>query len=194
MIDLEGAILTGGQSRRMGRDKSTLVLGEMTMVERVAAAMTPITSRVRLVGGFAGGTGSWTVQPDLRPGLGPLSGIHAALTTAAAPAVIVVACDLPLVTTRLLCALIEQLSSGIDAVVPRLAGRAIPVCAVYRTSCVAAVNECLDRGELKAHRFVDALKTHFVEDEALARLDPEGLGLSNINTPSDLADAAAKLR
>jgi hypothetical protein len=40
---------------------------------------------------------------------------------------------------------------------------------------------------------VDGLETRFVENEDLARLDPHGLGLRNINTPDELREAEAIL-
>lgn len=193
MTDIEGVILVGGQSRRMGRDKSTLVLAGTTMLERIGSAMAPLVERIRLVGGQIHANPAFPVQPDLRPNQGPLSGIHAALATANASCVVVVACDLPFVTTRLLSGLAELMSSTIDAVVPRVAGRAVPVCAVYRTRCLSELEASLDRGELEAHRLLDGLETRFVENEALARLDPRGLGLRNINTPDDLRNAEAIL-
>lgn len=179
MLEIEGAILAGGESRRMGRDKSALVLGDVSMLERVARAMRPLVERLRVVGGEAAGLDP---QPDLRAGLGPLSGIHAALATAERDAVLVVACDLPFVTTGLLTKICERLGDS-DASVPRVRGRAIPVCALYRTACLERVEASLDRRELKAQRFVESLRTTYLD------VDPEAISLKNVNTPEDLEHA-----
>ena len=189
MTALDGAILAGGRSERMGRDKFELSLGGRPIVKRIGDAMAPLVERVRVVGvdrplsGFA-------AQPDILPGKGPLSGIHAALATAIAPAVIVVACDLPFVTTRFLRGLVDRLDDGVDAVVPRVSGQLVPVCAVYRASCVAPLEARLDDDELAAHRFVEALSARYVENAALAELDPNALCLKNLNTPEDYAEAS----
>ena len=50
MFDVEGFILVGGQSSRMGSDKSQLSFGKQTAVERIGAALGPLTATVRLVG------------------------------------------------------------------------------------------------------------------------------------------------
>lgn len=189
MIELEGAILAGGKSERMGRDKSTLSLGGRPVVRRIGDAMSTLVTRVRVIG-VARPLSGYAAQPDLRGGKGPLSGIHAALATAIAPAVIVVACDLPFVTTRFLRGLAERLEDGVDAVVPRASGRPVPVCAVYRTSCLATLEARLDGNELTAHRFVEALSARYVDDATLAELDPEGRCLKNVNTPRDYAEAS----
>ena len=50
MFDVQGFILVGGASRRMGQDKAQLRLGPETMLERIAAQLSPVTSSVTLVG------------------------------------------------------------------------------------------------------------------------------------------------
>ena len=188
-VHIEGAILAGGRSSRMGRDKSALVLGGVSVLERIGSSMAPLVTRIRVIGNRVTESAGYVVQPDLRPGLGPLSGIHAALATTESSSVLVVACDLPFVTTELLAGLIELLEDGTEAVVPRVSGRAVPVCALYRRACLERLHARLDRGELKAHQFVASLATTYVDDDMLERLDPRGICLKNINTPEDLERA-----
>jgi molybdenum cofactor guanylyltransferase len=191
MSTIEGVILAGGQSRRMGRDKAAIVLGGVPVLERIATAMSPLVERIRVIGDRVTDARGLEVQPDLEPGLGPLSGIHAALATATAGAVLVVGCDLPFVTASFLSGLCERLDDGADAVVPRVSGRAVPVCAVYRTDCLDRLESSLARRELKAASFVTSLATRYVDDEELARLDPHAVCLVNVNTPEDLERAQA---
>ena len=198
MIQLEGAILVGGRSRRMGRDKSCLVVGGRPMLERIVDAVSPVVGRLRLVGSSQTDrekittaiATSYEQQPDLAPGLGPLAGIHAALATSKAPAVLVVACDLPFVTERFLRGLCAELTAEHDAVVPKDAsGRLVAVCAVYRTSCLSALERRLERQELAARDFAASVRSRYLEGETLRALDPKGLCLKNINTPAELEEA-----
>lgn len=182
--DLEAAILAGGKSRRMGRDKALLPFGGRTFVEAIAEALRPLVRRVRVVG-RAPAPPLGDTQPDLRPGLGPLSGIHAALATAEASRVLVVACDLPLVTTFFFRGLAEELSPELEAVVPCPGGYPVAVCAIYRTSCVGNLEDRLNRGKLAAADFARSLNARFLDDADLERLDPSGRCLLNFNTPLD---------
>jgi molybdenum cofactor guanylyltransferase len=193
VTDLEGAILAGGASRRMGRDKALLLLDGSSMLERVFESMAPLTPRIRIMGrslGLETRQGLIPAVPDRRPGLGPLSGIHTALLTASAEWVLVVACDLPFVTTRFLRALVAARSPQVEAVAPRPASGTVPVCALYRTSCVPALEERLRIGRLGARDFVDSLSARFFDEAEISRIDPDGRCLLNVNTPEDYEMAA----
>jgi molybdopterin-guanine dinucleotide biosynthesis protein A len=179
----------------MGRDKLLLSLGGRPILERLMAALAPLTERIRLVGREVVPTfsswngGSLIARTDIFPGLGPLAGIHTALATTESPLVLVVACDLPFVTTPFLRGLLELLTPGVDAVVPSPASGPIPVCAVYRASLLAEAESRIRRGELATRAFVDAVRVRLVAGEDLQRLDPDGRCLLNLNTPADLETA-----
>src|ERR1700694_3442297 len=99
MFDVEGFILVGGQSSRMGSDKSQLVFGTLTGVERIAAALGTLTPNVRLVGGNGENrpAGLPTI-PDTHLCWGALGGIQAALAACQSEWAVIAACDLPLLT------------------------------------------------------------------------------------------------
>ncbi len=192
---VEGAILAGGKSRRMGREKLLLPFRGATVIQIVCDALLPVVERLRLIGREPiPGLPRLPAQPDLHPGLGPLSGIHAALATAEADRVLVVACDLPFVTTAFLRGLLEALAPDIDAVVPCPGGEPVAVCALYRVACLGELSRRLERRELAAHAFASALRARFLDDRDLSRLDPSGTCLLNLNTPLDYQKAQEILR
>lgn len=197
---IEAAILTGGASRRMGTDKAWLRLGEPTgptLIEALLALLEPDYEPVRILAGESRVEPYVTlgvpVQPDLRPHSGPLGGIHTALSRAERDVVLVVACDLPFLTRDFLNGLLVLLS-GYDAVVPRPGGVPVPVCAFYSKRCLPAIETRLDRGDLKAADFLDDLAVRWVEGHELARLDPKGTALFNLNTPEDMERARRMVR
>src|SRR2546421_13010082 len=102
MFDVEGFILVGGQSSRMGSDKSQLVFGGQTAVERVASALRPLTARVRVVGARHHGTLAGLENvPDKYDRWGALGGIQTALVACESEWAAIAACHLPLVSARL---------------------------------------------------------------------------------------------
>jgi molybdopterin-guanine dinucleotide biosynthesis protein A len=183
----EAAILAGGESRRMGREKAWLELGGQPLIGVQLNLLKQIFEQVRIVATDLHdrwNTLGIPLQPDLRPGNGPLGGIHAALATARTERVFVTACDFPFLNARLIKGLAKRAEHH-DAVVPWNEHGPVPVCAFYSPNCLRAIEYSLNQGKRKAtefYRYVDIL---MVRDKELAELDPEGLGLSNLNTPED---------
>ena len=187
---VEGAILAGGKSLRMGQEKLLLPFRDATVLQAISDALLPLVKRLRLIGREpVPGMPGTAAQPDLHPGLGPLSGIHTALATAEADRILIVACDLPFVTTAFLGGLVEGLTPEIEAVVPCPGGEPVAVCALYRVTCLDSLAGRLERRELKASLFVKSLRARFLDDRDLSRLDPSGHCLLNLNTPLDYEKA-----
>jgi molybdopterin-guanine dinucleotide biosynthesis protein A len=94
---LEVCILAGGLSRRMGRDKTKLRLGRRSMLGQIRATARATGLPVRVI------------RRDAVPRCGPLGGIYTALKTTRAKAVLFLACDMPLITVRVLNRLRREL-------------------------------------------------------------------------------------
>jgi molybdopterin-guanine dinucleotide biosynthesis protein A len=190
---LDGALLLGGRSRRMGRDKAHVEVDGLACATRVARALAAVCEPVWLVGGAAPASapGRPIADPD-----GPdcaLRGLVAALAASHAEHVLVVATDLPLVTPVFLAALAA--APPADAVVPRDAAGAHPLCARYRRAALLApARERLAGDALSIRGLLDAVQTRFLEGDALAAADPEGTALLNVNTPEDLRRVEAIVR
>lgn len=200
MLDVEGFILVGGQSSRMGSDKSQLVFGNRTGVERIAAALGPPTARVRLVGsGVHAESAGLERVPDTHERWGALGGIHAALIACAAEWAVIVACDLPLVSTELFARLWAltrpDAQAGIDATVPIQTDlRPQPLCAIYRReSCVKAAGELIAEGEHKPRALTAKVSTRWVEFREIEDLPGSEHFFLNVNTPADYEHAKTVL-
>ncbi len=174
----------------MGRDKVLLKLGNQSLIEIVVRQLTPLFHRLRIIANeeekFA--ALNLPVQPDIRPGSGPLGGIHSALATAEQDTVFVAGCDFPFLNTLFIKGLAELLGSN-DVVVPRYQDRPVAVCAFYSVRCLPAIEASLNRGAFKIVSFFKDVKVRWVEGEELMKLDPNGRALTNLNTPEDYLQA-----
>ena len=79
--DISVIILAGGESRRFGRDKTSVVLGGETLLERAVRRLSSLGEEVIIVRG-AGQVGSTSLPgtrevEDIHEGKGPLGGIYA---------------------------------------------------------------------------------------------------------------------
>jgi molybdopterin-guanine dinucleotide biosynthesis protein A len=190
-----GVILAGGlASRYGGAPKGLERVGGERIVDRVAAALASTTDSLLLVANDPAADG-WLPGvrrvADVRPGLGTLGGIHAALAHAGGPA-IVVAWDMPFVPAALLAelrALGE--SAGADAAVPESDSKRglEPACAYYTQGCVAPIEARLAAGDRRVVAFYDDVRVARLDAERVARHGDPALLFLNVNTPEDLARA-----
>jgi len=192
-------ILAGGQSRRMGQDKSWIDLDGATLVEHVALRLSPIAAEIIF------GTNHPArylelgrrlsvpvrIAPDRLLGAGPLAGLEAGLNAARSPLVLAVASDMPLVHLGLLRHMIA-ISGPYEAVIPRLASRdgthllPEPLHAVYRRSCGPTISRHLDAGARRLISFLPDLNVRYVDPDELTAHDPRLRSFANANTPDDL--------
>ena len=187
MQSIDGFILSGGQSRRMGRDKCELTLNGQTFVERISNRMALVTTSIKVVGKLAGQSRVSQVA-DVYPEWGALGGVHAALANCTSKWALVVACDFPFVTTDLFARL-NDLSAGFDAVAPVQAdGVPQPLCTLYRVDpCLAQAEQLIKSGERKPIALLQSVRTRWIAFDELADLEGSESFFYNINTPEDYA-------
>jgi molybdopterin-guanine dinucleotide biosynthesis protein A len=192
MRTVAAAIIAGGPARRLGGvTKPLLEIAGQTVADRQLAVLRPLFPRVLAV---ANDPAPWhargvEVVPDRVAGAGPLAGLAAALEAAGeAEAVVCLAGDLPFLSPALLTALRDRAPEA-DALAPRPAGRAEPLCARYSVRARSVVEGRLAGGQLALHELLAELATVWLDDQALATLDPGGLSFVNLNTPDDLRRA-----
>jgi molybdopterin-guanine dinucleotide biosynthesis protein A len=188
MLDVEGFILVGGASSRMGLDKAQLMFDARTGVQRIAAELTALTDRVRVVGSRGGDPARGLENvPDVQEHWGALGGIQSALAACQRPWALIVACDLPLVTGDLFIRLWQLQTGTFDAIVPiQPDGRPQPVCAIYRRAVSSAEAALLiEAGEHSPRALLAKIQTRWVDFRELADLPDAEDFFFNVNTPAD---------
>lgn len=187
-----GFVLTGGASRRLGRDKALVELGGKPLAVRTAEVVRSVAATVTLVGAperYAH-LGLPTLS-DAEAGRGPLAGVVAALRASKHDWNLMVACDLPYLEPRLLEFLLEQATAAekTDAVVPRVGGYWQVLCAAYHRRCLAAFERALAGGQGRITDAFDRLRVRAVEEEELERFAFEARIFKNMNTAEEYEEA-----
>lgn len=183
------AILAGGKSRRMGTDKSFVLLNGKPLLRHVIERVSELKLPVILIANEREKYAEFglPVFADIIPNAGSLGGIYTALRQGDVrdTRTLCVACDMPFLNPRLLRSLIEQ-SLAFDAVVPFVDGTAHGLHAVYSPSCLPIMKMQIESGDLTIQHVFPQVNTQFLGEQALRSFDPELRSLVNLNTPTDL--------
>jgi molybdopterin-guanine dinucleotide biosynthesis protein A len=167
-------------------------VGGIRIIDRVASALRGVTPRLVLLSNTPE-AGHWLpgvpVQRDVRPERGALVGIHTALMHARGP-VLVVAWDMPFVTSELLEYIVGRAKRAQYAVVCEGRKGWEPCCAWYSTACLPLIDTMLVDSDARLGAFVERLPAveRIARSELVALDDPDRL-FFNVNSPADLARA-----
>jgi len=190
---LYGLVLAGGRSRRMQRDKAQLPYAGKPQLLRAMELLAPLTTR-RFVSVRADQThdpqrAAFELIADIKPDLGPIGGIHAALHRHPGEAWLVLACDLPFLDQATLQFLIDRRASArlASAFRSQFDGLPEPLCAIYEPRSAAYIDAWIEAQQKCPRAF---LAQHDVELLDL----PRSAALDNINNPDEYASAAAALQ
>ncbi|OEF96969.1 molybdenum cofactor guanylyltransferase [Desulfuribacillus alkaliarsenatis] len=195
---LNGVILSGGLSKRMGQDKGLLMLDGKTTVERLYEKIAPLCQRVILVTNKPDSYRSLlnkmpkaTIITDEIKQLGPLSGIHAALGETDMDYNLVIACDMPLANPECFLSFAKnQLDSKNELIIARTAdGRLQPLHAIYHKSCRSQIEQMLTSNNLRISSLVDYVTSKIIEIPT-----KEQEMFMNMNTPEEYNAALASTK
>jgi len=185
------AILVGGKSLRMGRDKADLVWSGLKLVEHVYDRVSPLVDEVLLVVRPERKDWAENLAPegarvvcDRAGAEGPLAGIAAALAEATHQRVLAVACDMPNLQPDLLKAMLDDRSAQV--IVPQTGHGFEPLLAVYEKSCLPIIEDILARGPSRIPAFFPEVTVSRWNEDQLRKYDPQLLSLMNLNRPEDL--------
>lgn len=178
---IDGIVLAGGLSSRMGRDKALLPWQGRTLLEHMRGLLLQAgAQRVWVSGNYPAFGGI----PDQVARCGPLGGLHGVATRMPDGPAWVVPVDTPLLPPRLL----QQLRDDHHGPCTIFTGHPLPMLLNMDDACRAALASMLD--DRDGPRSLQALQRRLgVNTIALAPVDEAGL--VNCNTPEQWEDVAS---
>jgi molybdenum cofactor guanylyltransferase len=203
-VKVAAMILAGGKSSRMGRDKATIEIEGVPMLRRIYDVVAGCND-----GGIRSTEGIYIVTPwieryqsmlpnglqsapaidcnfiaEADPHRGPLVGFAQGLSQIEADWVLLLACDLPNLSTSFIQSSIDRLSDipvQSIAYLPKSDRGWDALCGFYRGNCLESLQEYINGG---GQSFQGWLKGKVVTELAI---DDRRI-LLNCNTPADLAE------
>ena len=180
-MDASLLVLAGGQSRRMGRPKPWIEVGNTYLLRYVMERLAP--GFAELMVAFREPEQiehhvPYRIVFDRKSDVGPLGGLEAGLLAARHEVLFAIACDMPYVLPST-AELAVAAARNCDAAIPRHEGIYEPVCGAYRKSALPAIVGALDAGNYVAHDVVEQLDVTWLEDLDVSQFE-------SLNTPGDL--------
>ena len=181
-------VLAGGQSRRMGRPKPWIEVGDTVLLRYVVERLAPAFSELMVSFSVPEQMEQhvpYRVVFDRKPNAGPLAGLESGLMSAHNEVLFAVACDMPYVE-RSSAEVAVAAARSCDAAIPRHDGLFEPVCGAYRKTALPAIVNALEAGNFVAHDVANYLDVTWLEGLDPAQFD-------SLNTPADLERFHASL-
>jgi len=186
-------ILAGGESKRMGQDKASMLMADDTLLNHVIRRIQPLfgvpfisvrESRKHLL---------FPQLCDRMNGAGPMAGIETALERVDSQWVFAIACDMPFVSSGLIDAMAEKRDDH-DMVVPFVDGSLQPLAAFYSKSCLPCMQSQLKSGDRSLKSLIRKLDAIIFTEGECRQYDPDLQSFLDLDTPEDVACARSLLR
>jgi molybdopterin-guanine dinucleotide biosynthesis protein A len=191
-LKISGVILAGGVNSRFGgQTKSNMIVGGVSIISRMVNTLQEVFDEIIIVTNtpeeFSDYRKYRIVQDEFKK-VGPLGGIHAAMSASSNPAIFVFAGDMPFITKELIINQIECYRKlHCDVLIPRVESYDEPLHAIYSlTTFIKLDNYLLTMKNYRIKDFLDKVDVEYFklnETPAYRRV------FTNINTPSDLSMA-----
>ncbi|MDR1085154.1 MAG: molybdenum cofactor guanylyltransferase [Deltaproteobacteria bacterium] len=184
--DYQAAILCGGRSLRMGRDKAflkdkngrLLLAASAETLAGIFKQVHFITNEPAKLAPYPDLT-AYPVWPDLHPLSGPAGAIRTALKALPGQTVFILAGDQPVINASIIKRLAALMArEEADIALPRRGQAIEPLYAFYGPKAEPVLAESLDRGRLAIRQSFPLLRTVYLElrDEEI---------FQNLNTPAE---------
>lgn len=147
--NITGIILAGGQSKRMGQEKASLLWKDKRLVDHAVETLSPLCQELLISSNNSDLiVRELEILPDRYKNIGPIAGIEAGLSKAANDICIIVSCDTPLLPTEMFQYMIEE-HHDFDISLAAHEGINEPMIGIYSKRVYPVIREAIENGENK---------------------------------------------
>ena len=190
MTQICGLLLAGGESSRMGRDKALLPWAGTTLLEHQLTTLRSTGAREVFISARDADKYAHAGAPiicDEGARCGPLGGLCTALTKIGSPLLLVLAIDLPAMSSAFLRALVDE-AQPTRGVVPQRGRFFEPLAAVYPIEAAEIAANQIAHGQFAMQAFVrELIAADLMESRAL--FADEERFFANFNHPVTVSRA-----
>lgn len=165
-VNINGIILAGGKSSRMGSPKGLLNLNGRPFISHITTAMQALVKELFIVSDdetydhFEG-----IRVADIYKDAGPMGGIYSGLMRSPSFYNLILSCDVPLINSTVLNILINNISDDYDVIQLESEGQTLPLVAIYTKDCEAHFKDELASGERRLRMALTKLRVKTIHLE-----------------------------
>lgn len=193
MRHLSIVIQAGGNSSRMGSNKSLKPFLGIPLIQRVIERVKNLSEDIFIVTNTPGEFAFLNLRmvSDELPGRGVISGLYTAMIQSNQEFVGVIACDMPFVNADLILAEYETLvATNADVAIPRTRTGYEPLHAVYRRkNCLTAIRDAIQQDQRRLISWLPSKQVVEFDERMIEKFDPKHLAFINTNTQEEFSIA-----
>lgn len=153
--NLNGLVLVGGKSSRMGTNKAFLDYHSQPQINYLTNLLTEYCSAVHVSAKQQSLYSEFKVIEDKYDFEGPLNGILSAFNYDSSKAWLVVACDMPFIDDTSIIDLLSQRDKrGLATCYQNIERKPEPLFSVYESKCYPLLTECQKNGQYSPRTFL----------------------------------------
>jgi len=180
--NITGIILAGGKSSRMGTDKGHLELNNKSFIQYSIEALKPLVSEILIVSdNLDYDTFGLKRITDIVKDAGPVAGICSGLKASSSEFNIILSCDIPLITSKILQKLIDNIDNSSQIIQIESKGKSMPLIALYKKQVLNTFNTFLQKDERRLRVVIKScISKNIVLEKELE------FSTMNVNTQNEL--------
>lgn len=188
-------ILCGGKSRRMGKDKGSLILNEKPMILHTIDSVKEFADEIIVVlrdknqvkdyNKILKNEKNVKIVTDLSKDQGPLIGIFTGLSHIKSDKAQVLPCDSPYISNKFIFRMFKVMEEfNMDAVAPKWEdGHIEPLHSIYKKNNLNKIKELIKSGERDVNSLINSINVKFID---VNEVDSTLRTFKNLNTLTDL--------
>ncbi len=183
---IEVYVLAGGKSSRMGQDKGMILFQNKPMIQHILDEVKNMKLPINIVANNnAYKTFGFPVLKDIVQEKGPLGGILTAMNHSQADEVLILSCDMPFMTSKIIHHLISK-SDQEQICVAQSKEQLHPLCAIYKLTLKFEIEKRIAHGQLKMLDLILGVQSKIVNMDIFEKEHSDAF--VNINKPKDLVN------
>jgi molybdenum cofactor guanylyltransferase len=186
-VNVKGIVLAGGKSRRFGSDKALATLKGTPFIKKLVGLLQKNKLDPVVITNESNDYSflNCPIERDLIPGKGPLGGLYTACQMFPVSSLLVLTCDMPMLTPPVLETLLKNHQSDKRATMFCVGqDRFQPFPGMYESSLSDLIFKQINENKLSIHGFLEEIS----EKQILTTGFPAGL-FANVNEQKDLGEA-----